>query len=252
MKGMLAIYNFLAVPGAFKVRQAETADPPNVVLIAAGSRRAGGITTCFATPLHHPKRDDGPRKRVTAIRGADQRVNVCSEIRDRPCLGDGDRIEAENDKHVPHEVSCAVHRLNVNLSPPGQEGRRERLSLIASGGVVDKLIARSAPYCSVLDLTTPSAPARKAAFFFMAQPPLLSRSGNLLADTSSSGSADFRRYAASKLEKGSNACDVSSSGIICGSKGGPHANQTRHRVSSDLRRARHSSARAKQENNVGH
>ena len=28
-----------------------------------------------------------------------------------------------------------------------RRGRRERLSLIASGGVVDKLMSRSAPYC---------------------------------------------------------------------------------------------------------
>ena len=53
-----------------------------------------------------------------------------------------------------------------------RRGRRERLSLIASGGVVDKLMPRSAPYCFGAGSTTPSAPARKAAFFFMAQPPL--------------------------------------------------------------------------------
>ena len=66
-----------------------------------------------------------------------------------------------------------------------RRGRRERLSLIASGG--DKLMPRSAPYCFGAGSTTPSAPARKAAFFFMAQTPLLPRRGNLLADTSSLG-----------------------------------------------------------------
>ena len=37
--------------------------------------------------------------------------------------------------------------IGEQISPPGQEGRRERLSLIASGGVVDKLMPPSVPYC---------------------------------------------------------------------------------------------------------
>jgi len=64
-----------------------------------------------------------------------------------------------------------------------RRGRRERLSLIASGGVVDKfkLAQRSLLFrCLIYH---PVCANKEGGLFFMAQPPLLSRRGNLLADT---------------------------------------------------------------------
>ena len=55
-----------------------------------------------------------------------------------------------------------------------RRGRRERLSLIASDGVVDKSIR-----CLVYH---PVCASKEGGLFFMAQTPLLSRRGNLLAD----------------------------------------------------------------------
>ena len=43
-------------------------------------------------------------------------------------------------------IARKVYR-RANFPLLDRRGRRERLSLIASGGVVDKLMPRSAPYC---------------------------------------------------------------------------------------------------------